>query len=308
MIFVSYSRYDKTPCDEIVRALQDKGFKVWQDTENLRGGDKYRAKIETAILGSDVFIILLSKRPSDFAQKELEFADKNKKRIIGIRLKPDLKLPEGYDMILGGSHQIDLADGFDSGLERLFEALEEALGAAESEQPPGPRSLWQRTVRKAQRFRAVVANSNLGPAVLKYGGAIIAGAAAVAVAVAKNNEQQRSISLQRYRDTVSRILKQYMNELALTGEMTPGDYLREFRPRVRQLLGRLEGMEVPTEAFKEKHRKLSENLQRTIEEYDDAFEKLGEGDAESCRRAVQRFTEALGGTLQNYLTLLDRTG
>lgn len=304
MIFVSYSRRDKTLCDEIVRALEDKGFQVWQDIKKIRGGDKWRADVEKGISGSDIFIILLSPNRSDNAQKELDLADKYKKKIIGIRLKPQRKLPEGYDIILSGSHQIDMADGFATGLERLFEAL----GPAEPDQPTGPSGLWQRTIRKAQRLRAVVVNSNLGPAVLKYGAVAIAGAASVAVAVAKTNQQQRTMALQRYRDAVGKILREYMHELTLTGEMNPRDYLREFRPRVRQLLGRLEGMEVPTEALKEKHRELSNNLERTVEEYDEAFEKLEEGDVESCRRAVQRFTQALGGTLQNYLNLLDRIG
>jgi hypothetical protein len=48
-------------------------------------------------------------------------------------------------------------------------------------------------------------------------------------------------------------------------------------------------------------------VERTVDEYDDAFEKLADGDLESCRRAVQRFAEALVGTVQNYLNLLDST-
>ena len=303
MIFLSYSRRDKIQADEIVRALEERAYKVWQDTKNILPGDKYRADIERGIREADIFVILLSPKPSDAVQKELEFADKYKKKIIGVWLKPQKKFHEGYEIILSGSHQIELAHGFDACLARLFEAL----GPPESNQPAGPTGLWKRTLRKAQRLRAVVANSDLGPAVLKYGAAVVAGAASVAVAVAKMNAQQRAIARQKYRRAVETTLTEYMRELKRTGEMNAHEYTQEFRPRVRRLLGRLEGMEVPIEDLQNRHRELLQNLQRTVDEYDDAFEKLGDGDIESCRRAVQRFAEALIGTVQNYLNLLEST-
>jgi hypothetical protein len=311
MIFVSYSRRDKTQCDEIVRTLEGKGFKVWQDTKNIRGGDKWRADVERGIRDADIFVVLLSPSRSVNAQKELEFADKYKKKIIGVRLKPQKKLPEGYEIILSGSHQIDMADGFAMGLERLFEAL----GPAECDQPTGPTGLWRRTVRKAQRLRAVVVNSNLGPAVLKYGAAAIAGAATVAVAVAKKNEQQRdaaakvneqqrTAALKKYRDAIDKIMEQYFCEVGRSFKMTADAYSREVRPRVQRLLGVLEGMEVPMEGLKEKHRELLDNLQRTVAEHDDAFMKLEGRDIDSCKRAIDRFLEALAGTLQDFRTNL----
>jgi len=83
MIFLSYSRRDKVQCDEIARALQEKGFNVWRDTKDIRGGNRWRAEIEKGIKDSDIFVILLSPNLSEYAQEELEFAHKNRRKSSG---------------------------------------------------------------------------------------------------------------------------------------------------------------------------------------------------------------------------------
>jgi TIR domain len=302
MIFLSYSRRDKVQCDEIARALQEKGFNVWRDTKDIRGGNRWRAEIEKGIKDSDIFVILLSPNLSEYAQEELEFAHKNQKKIIGVWLKQRVELPEGYEIVLGGRQQItEIANDFAAGLEKLFEAL----GRPDSDQPAGPKSLWQKALRKAQRYRALAANSDLGPKALKAGAYALAGAVAVAVAVAKASEKQQTEALRQYRDSVDKILKQYIRELGRSADMSPDDYLKEFRPRVRELLGILQGKEVPVERLKQSHLNFVAKLKQTIQAYDDVFMRLADGDNYSCRREIQRFVEHLAEMLEDHTKLLD---
>jgi hypothetical protein len=303
MIFVSYCRRDKVQCDEIARALEEKGFKVWRDTKDIRGGKRWRAEIQKGIEDSGIFVILLSRDPSENAQEELEFAHKNHKNIIAVWLKPPVEMPKGYEIILcGRQHITEFANDFAAGLEKLFEAL----GPPDSDQQAGPTSLWQKALRKAQHYRALAANSDLGPKALKAGAAALAGAAAVAVAIAKASEKQQTEAIRQYRDSVDKIFRQYIGELRRSADMSRGDYVEEYRPRVHQLLGTLEGTEVPVEKLKQNHVHLVASLKQAIQAHDDAMRKLkNPEDVFSYRREMDRFVEHLLDTLQNYVKLLD---
>jgi TIR domain len=300
MIFVSYSRHDQAVCDEVVRALEERGHRVWLDRKAIRGGDVWRADIEDGIKNADVFIILLSPNLSDYTRSELEFAEKSRKKIIALRLKPQKELPPGYELVLSGRQHIEMAD-FNAGIERLLEAL----GNQGPKEPAQPAGLWTQALRKAQRVRAVVANSEMGPKALKLGAAALAGAAAVVATVATINEEKRRAALNKYRGAVEKILLRCNEELALTAGMTADDYIREFRPRVQRLLGQLEATAPPTEELNQRHQRLLANLQRTVDEYDHAVTKIEHGDVGAFRRAVSRVVAAFSETLHAYKVLLD---
>jgi hypothetical protein len=315
MIFVSYCSSDNVQCDEIVRALEEKGFKVWRDTKSITGGSRWRAEIEKGIKGSEIFVILLSRKPSVHAQEELEFAHKNQKNIIPVRLSPEVELPAGYEIILGGRQQITfVANEFTAGLEKLFEAL----GHPDSDESAGPTStsLWRKALRKAQHYRALAANSDLASKALKTGLTVGATAAALAVAFAKANEKQRAEALQKsreredealqkYRDSVDRILLKYACELKRAWCMNVAEIEVEIRPRVRQLLCELEDKEVPVERLKQNHLNLVANLRRTIQTHDDAISKLKNAQIRAYQREMERLYEEWMETVQNYMKLLD---
>jgi hypothetical protein len=296
MIFISYSRHDQSVCDEIARALEERGHQIWLDRKAIRGGDVWRANIEKGIKEADTFVILLSPNISDYIQGELELAHTNHKKIIALRLKPKKRLPEGYDLILSGRHYIEMTD-FDDGIRQLFQALGDPPG----NQSTASTSLWSRAIRKAQRVRAAVANSDLGPKALKLGAAALAGAAAVVATVATINEEKRKQALQNYRDSIEKILNRCGNELVLTSDMTVEDYVQEFRPRVHNLLGQLQATFPPTDELKGYHADLVMNLEHTLAEYDHAVTRTDPG---SVRRAVERVVAALWETLQSHKKLL----
>ncbi|MGE0824572.1 MAG: toll/interleukin-1 receptor domain-containing protein [Candidatus Binatia bacterium] len=299
MIFVSYSRHDQAVCDEIVRALEEHGHEVWIDRKAIRGGDVWRATIEKAIKLADTFLLLLSPRVSEYIQGELELAHSHRKKIIAVRLKPQQELPEGYDLILSGRQQIELVD-FDRGIRQLLEAL-----GNPGRQPAVPTSLWGKAVRKAQRVRARVAQHEVGPTVVKLGAAALAGAAAVVATMAAVQEERRKNALQNYRVAVENLLERCTTELALTADMTTADYVREFCPRMQRLLGQFEATPAPTDELARQHADLVANLQRTVDEYDQAIARIECGDVGSFRRAVARVVAAFSETLRSHKLLLD---
>jgi hypothetical protein len=302
-VFISYSRLDQLVCDQIVRELKARGHGVWLDREAIHGGDVWRANIEKGIKDADVFVILLSpnvSRNPDYTQEELGFARKNRKRIIALQLRANTELPEGFDLILSGRQYIEMTD-FEAGMQKLFAALGDAAAIPAAE----PASLWDRALRKAQRVRAVVANSDLGPTALKLGAAAVAGAAAVVVAVATVNEQQRKQALQKYGESVENIILGWTAELGRTADMTTEAYVREFRPRAQRLLGQLEATPAPTEELKRRHSTLVAHLQQSMYEYDEAVNGLERGDVALAKRAVARLVSAITDTLQSYRRLLD---
>jgi hypothetical protein len=79
-LFVSYAREDGSYVAEgslqslrpYLRVLElDHGFKVWQDTEQLRAGDLWNEELEKAMLKSDIALVLVSVHylVSDFCRK-----------------------------------------------------------------------------------------------------------------------------------------------------------------------------------------------------------------------------------------------
>jgi hypothetical protein len=302
-VFVSYSRLDQLVCDQIVRELKDRGHAVWLDREAIHGGEVWRASIEKGIKAADVFVILLSPgvfANPDYTREELEFARKHRKTIVAAWLKAPQALPDGFELILSGRQFIELSD-FDRGMRQLFEALGEPVAV----EAAAPTSFWERTVRKVQRARAVVANSDLGPAAVKLGAAALAGAAAVMVAVATVNEEKRRASLRQYRATVGKILGECLLQLKLTEDMTPEEYAREFRPEFRRLLGQLEATTAPTDELAARHDKFVASLKHAVDNYDEAAAKLERGEGNSARRSMARFAAAFSETLHTYAAWLD---
>ncbi len=59
-IFISYSRANKAPAEEIALALRAEGYTVFFDQTDLPPGQSFNDKIRSAIESSDVFIFLIS--------------------------------------------------------------------------------------------------------------------------------------------------------------------------------------------------------------------------------------------------------
>jgi hypothetical protein len=92
--FISYSTRDQTFGDLLHSQLQGKGMRVWLATEDLRIGDRFRAKIDEAIRLYDKLLLVLSKNSvkSPWVQSEVEAAfekERQQKRTVLFPIRLD---------------------------------------------------------------------------------------------------------------------------------------------------------------------------------------------------------------------------
>jgi len=98
-VFICYSHADRRVLDEI-RWLQEHGINVWFD-QGITPGSVWTEALAKKIEGSDSFLYFLSKSSanSEHCQKELIFAQDEKKRVIAVQLEP-FELPSGLRLSL----------------------------------------------------------------------------------------------------------------------------------------------------------------------------------------------------------------
>lgn len=88
-VFISYSRKDKDQVFAIVEWLQKSlGIKCWIDINGIESGQQFEDKIMGAIERAEVVIFMMSENSlaSEYARKEVKYADIQKKRIVPVIL------------------------------------------------------------------------------------------------------------------------------------------------------------------------------------------------------------------------------
>ena len=113
-IFVSYSHTIKGKAEEVIRALQSKGYRVWFDN-GLIPGSSYNDVIAKYITDCEVFLCLLSEGyyESAYCKQEFLFAKEECRKLIipvyaGRIDEIKKSLPPGIRMWLTGVHSIEL--------------------------------------------------------------------------------------------------------------------------------------------------------------------------------------------------------
>lgn len=86
-IFVSYSHTDKTYADSLFNSLTQMGFDVWKDSR-IRSGERWFPTIVEAIKTCFAVIVVMTPEAeqSEWVEKEILIAQKNKKRILPLLL------------------------------------------------------------------------------------------------------------------------------------------------------------------------------------------------------------------------------
>ncbi len=119
-VFISYSRRDIEKAEMLRRLLEGFGFNVWLDLVGIAAGEEWPTKLAEAINESDVVLMLISRASvaSEYCLKEIIFAKRKNKPIVGMRLD-DSPLPDKIEFMLGDIQQVSLAEG---------QRLEDVLG------------------------------------------------------------------------------------------------------------------------------------------------------------------------------------
>ena len=142
-IFLSYSRRDHDFADRLTGCLKNEGIHVWVDTQEIQGGDAWRAAIVRAITDCDAFLVVLSPQcvASKNVVKELSLASEKSRHIIPIIFE-QCDIPDGMQYQLAELQRIDFCElGFDAALQRLVHTLHHGApvdGMGQSRHSSGP--------------------------------------------------------------------------------------------------------------------------------------------------------------------------
>jgi hypothetical protein len=154
--FISYSSKDQDFVDRLHADLQVRGVRCWLDRENLVIGDKFRQRIDEAILVYDKLMLVLSERSlaSDWVEGEVEAAlerEGREKRIVLFPIRLDdqvLETPVGWAAHIRRTRHIgDFTgwkdhDAYRKALDRLLRDLQASAATGQSPgregQPEGP--------------------------------------------------------------------------------------------------------------------------------------------------------------------------
>lgn len=153
-IFVSYSKHDQEMVDRIVEAIEQAGFNVWIDREEVKAGKTWRTQIVQAIDTCDAFVLMLSSNSaaSDIVRREVDLAEGANRALVPILLEPT-KLPAQLRYQLAGLKLIDLQNlGFDTAIDQLFEILKEQ-----------PEATSEQTIRQVELVIEGIDLSRFGP-------------------------------------------------------------------------------------------------------------------------------------------------
>jgi hypothetical protein len=125
-VFISYSRKNVEKAMRLKQLLEGLGFNVWLDLVGIAAGEEWPAKLAEAIKEADVVLMLLSRASvsSEYCLKEVIFAKKKNKPIVGLRLE-DMVLPDKIELMLGDAQQVAMPEdqGFESVVEELAHGL-----------------------------------------------------------------------------------------------------------------------------------------------------------------------------------------
>ncbi len=141
MIFISYSRQDGEFVSRLIQDLEQRGYNVWIDRDDIRGGAAWRASISQAMRDCAAVVAVLSTHSaqSENVARELALADQHRRPIVPISIEP-CSIPATMEYQLAGLQTIDFTEAsFSESLSNLLQAIESLTpGAASDAQPVEP--------------------------------------------------------------------------------------------------------------------------------------------------------------------------
>ena len=92
-VFVSYARVCKDYVDRLADELEERGVPVWQDTEQLRFGEVWDVRVNDAIRGASLVVLVVSREwcDSEPCQNEASQARYYKRPILEVSLERDVE-------------------------------------------------------------------------------------------------------------------------------------------------------------------------------------------------------------------------
>ncbi len=124
-LFVSYSRHDAATVHLIVAALEAEGHDVWIDTDDIRGSERWRTSVATAIRESDLVLLVVTpaSMASSSVEREISVAAEDSLRILPVVVEEaPISVGLKYDLA-GVQHVSFVGRPFEEGMADLNAAL-----------------------------------------------------------------------------------------------------------------------------------------------------------------------------------------
>lgn len=138
-VFISYAHQDSAVVDAVRARLNEAGYRTWIDREGIGGGEGWMDMVPRAIRDSRFFVLMISTSSikSKWVKKEIQFAAKNKCKILPVLLS-SVRLPASWDFALGDANYIDLSTNEAAGTQQLIRALKKPSAAQQDQSPESP--------------------------------------------------------------------------------------------------------------------------------------------------------------------------
>lgn len=124
-VFISYSSKDNEFVNMIVKILDQMGISYWRAPEMIPAGSNYAREIPKAILGCEVFLLVLSgtSQQSIWVEKEVDSAVRNRKVIIPVQIDYT-PLSEMFLFYLNNVQMISYSENRDKAISDLKNQLQ----------------------------------------------------------------------------------------------------------------------------------------------------------------------------------------
>ena len=127
---ISYQWDSQADAVRIKEALEEQGYKVWMDIEQMSGN--IYEKMSEAVETSDLIIVCMSGKyeVSENCNRELQYAQDLRKKIIPVKIEREYKPRGPLRLIVSGALYVDFSDPvqFDEKMKELQFEITRILG------------------------------------------------------------------------------------------------------------------------------------------------------------------------------------
>jgi hypothetical protein len=135
-VFLSYAHKDNHYRKQVQKALEKRGLSVWVDDRGISPGVSWQEAVQEAIDSACVVVVILSPdaKESRYVNRELNYADNQKKRIFPILARGSSK--NAVPFIVSGIQFINMGKVSKAKFADIMDSLAEAIRTHQDEDCP----------------------------------------------------------------------------------------------------------------------------------------------------------------------------
>jgi hypothetical protein len=135
-VFLSYAHKDNHYRKQVQKALEKRGLSVWVDDRGIAPGESWQEAVQEAIDKACVVVVILSPdaKESRYVNRELNYADNQKKRIFPILARGSAK--NAIPFIISGIQYVSIGKVSKDKFADVMDDLADAIRAHQGEDCP----------------------------------------------------------------------------------------------------------------------------------------------------------------------------